>query len=282
MPELPEVETVRRELLPLLVGRRVERVEIRWPRLVDRPSLDAFVRHLQGITIRDIWRRGKYLIFDLDSGRHWIVHLRMTGQLRVRDANDPPDRHTHARVFLDDGRALHYRDQRKFGRFYLVEREDEVVGDLGPEPLSETWRPEDLARRLTGRKAAIKALLLDQRVVAGIGNIYADEALFEAGIHPARPGGSLSMEEIKGLYRAIRKVLTEAIAARGSSLSTYVPPSGKQGSYQNHRRVFRRAGKPCPVCGTLIERVKIAGRSTHFCPRCQREAGPARSSMPAR
>ncbi len=270
MPELPEVETIRRELEPLLLDRRVKSVEIRWPPLVDRPALEDFISRIQGRAIVGLRRRGKYLIFDLDSGEHWIVHLRMTGQLYVRDVDSPPDKHTHARLFLDNGRVLHYRDQRKFGRFYLVTSEDDVVGHLGPEPLSEAWRVEDLAQALTGRRASIKALLLDQRIVAGLGNIYADEALFLAGIHPARAGGDLTQDEVERLHIAIREVLTEALAARGSTLSTYVPPSERQGSYQQRRRVFRRTGAPCPLCGTPVQRIKIVGRSTHFCPRCQR------------
>ncbi len=270
MPELPEVETIRRELAPLLMGRRILHVVIRWPRLVDRPAADEFCRRLEGRTFHAVRRRGKYLIFDLDSGEHWIVHLRMTGQLHVREADVGPDQHTHALLTLDDGRVVHYRDQRKFGRFYLVEDEDQVVGGLGPEPLAETWQPEDLAAALRGRRATIKALLLDQRVVAGLGNIYADEALFVAGIHPARAGGSLSEEEIRRLHDAIRRVLEEAIRARGSTLSTYVPPSGQRGQYQQQRRVYHRTGEPCPVCGAPVRQIRIVGRSTHFCPKCQR------------
>lgn len=270
MPELPEVETIRRELSFLLVGKRILHVEIRWPRLVERLTPDEFCHRVQGRSITAVRRRGKYLIFDLDSGEQWIVHLRMTGQLHVRGADVPPDKHTHALFRLNNGQVLHYRDQRKFGRFYLVEDEATVVGGLGPEPLTEDWHPEDLASALARRRATIKALLLDQRVVAGLGNIYADEALFLAGIHPARAGGSLSEEEIRRLHNAIRHVLEEAVRARGSTLSTYVPPSGQRGRYQQQRRVYHRAGDPCPVCGTSIRKIRIVGRSTHFCPRCQR------------
>ena len=270
MPELPEVETIRRELLPLLVNRRVERVDVRWPRLVDRPTVKEFADRLQDSTITHIRRRGKFLIFDLDTGAHWLVHLRMTGRFYLRSDGAQPDQHTHALIWFNDGQVLHYRDQRKFGRFYLVAHEDEVVGGLGPEPLDGKWEPEVLSRALKGRRAAIKSLLLDQRLVAGLGNIYVDEALFLAGIHPARPGGSLSEEEIQRLHAAIRQVLEEAIAARGSSISTYVPPSERRGTYQQQRRVYHRVGAPCPSCGTPIERIKIVGRSTHFCPRCQR------------
>ncbi len=268
MPELPEVETVRRELIPLLVGKHITRVDIRWPRLVDRPTVEEFVHHLTGRAIVDIRRRGKFLIFDLDTGQHWIVHLRMTGRFYLRDTAQP-DKHTHALLFLSDERVLHYRDQRKFGRFYLVSDAEEVVGSLGPEPLGDTWQPHDLAEALKRHRAAIKSLLLDQRIVAGLGNIYADEALFLAGIHPARPGHTLTAEEVQRLHRAVRQVLEEAIAARGSSVSTYVPPSERRGSYQQQRRVYHRAGASCPRCGTPIERIKISGRSTHFCPRCQ-------------
>ncbi len=269
MPELPEVETVRRELVPLLTSRRITRVEIYWHRLIDRPAPEIFVQHLVGTSITALRRRGKYLIFDLDSGEHWLIHLRMTGQIYVRQAQAPIDAHTHARVYLDDGGVIHYRDQRKFGRFYLVRDEDQVVGDLGPEPLSEDWQPEDLAERIRGRRARIKTLLLDQRVVAGLGNIYADEALFLARIHPACEGGRLTEAQVRRLHRAIRQVLLEALRARGSTMSTYIPPSERRGEYQQQRRVYRRKGQPCPVCGTPIEHMKLSGRSTYFCPRCQ-------------
>ncbi len=269
MPELPEVETIRRELIPLVVGKRIVRVEIYWSRLIDRPDLDTFVRGLEGRRLADIRRRGKYLIWDLDPGGHWIIHLRMTGQIYVRPGNAPVDPHTHARVFLEDGQAIHYRDQRKFGRFYLVEDENDVVGNLGPEPLAENWTAEDLAARLRGRRARVKSLLLDQRVVAGLGNIYADEALFLARVHPACEGGRLDEAAVRRLHAAIHQVLIEALDARGSTMSTYLPPSERKGGYQQQRRVYRRAGMPCPRCGTLIARTKIAGRSTYFCPQCQ-------------
>ncbi len=269
MPELPEVETYIRELAPQLQGRTVTGAQVFWPRTIAWPDPETFRRLIQGRRFVGFGRRGKHLIFHLDDGRSLIVHLRMTGELRVRPGDYVPDKHTHVILELDDGRRLVYRDQRKFGRFWLVEDPAQVVGKLGPEPLSDQFTPEALAQKLAGRKASIKALLLDQSVVAGVGNIYADEALFLAGIHPARPGGSLSPEEIQRLHQAIRTVLEQAIKARGSSLQSYAPPSG-QGSFQEQHRVFRRDGQACPRCGAPIQRIKLAQRSTHFCPRCQR------------
>ncbi len=219
-------------------------------------------------------RRGKYLLLGLDDGHTLIVHLRMTGDLRVCPREEatarPPDRHTHVVFRLDRGDELRFRDPRKFGRMWLVEDPDRVVGHLGPEPLDPRLRAEELARRLAGRRATIKALLLDQRILAGIGNIYADEALHRAGIDPRRPGGSLDADQVAALLQAIRTVLAEAIQARGSSLRDYTPPDGSAGTYQEQHRVFRRDGQPCPVCGTPIQRTVLVQRSTYFCPTCQR------------
>ncbi len=269
MPELPEVETVRRELAPALTGRTIVEARFRWPRTAATPTAETFARRVRGRRIRGLRRRGKYLILDLDTDEHLIIHLRMTGQLYLRPPEHPPDKHTHVLLYLDSGQVLHFRDQRKFGRFYLVEDERQIVGSLGPEPLSDTWRVEDFAVTLARRRAPIKALLLDQRVVAGLGNIYADEALFLARVHPLRPGNRLTSDEIAHLHRAIRQVLNEALTARGSSMATYIPPSERRGQYQERHRVFRRTGHPCPQCGTPIQRVKVSGRSTHFCPHCQ-------------
>ncbi len=269
MPELPEVETIRRELAPQVVGRRVEAVDLMWPPVVARPDPDLFRRILVGRQVQALRRRGKYLIWDLDAGWHLILHLRMTGQVYVHPASVPPDRHTRAVVRLDDGKAVHYRDVRKFGRFYLVQDEALVVGGLGPEPLDPAWTPEVLFQALQGRRAPIKAVLLDQRVVAGLGNIYADEALFLARLSPWRPAGSLTWAEVQRLHGAIRQVLAEALDARGTSMRSYVPPSGRRGTYQQRRRVYRRTGEPCPCCGTPIVRERLSGRSTHYCPACQ-------------
>jgi len=275
MPELPEVETVRRELAPHVEGRTIVKATFLWPGTAATHPPDVLAQLLAGRRVERLDRRGKYLIADLDRGGCLIIHLCMTGRLFVRSEEAPVGKHTRALLHLDNGHVLHFQDQRKFGRFYLVENADEVVGHLGPEPLDPEWRVEDLARALRSRRAPIKALLLDQRVVAGIGNIYADEALFLARVHPLRPGGDLSEEEVQRLHEAIRLVLAQAIALRGSSISTYLPPSGQQGEYQEARRVFRREDAPCPRCGTPIERIRVRGRSTFFCPACQ-ETPPTR------
>ncbi len=270
MPELPEVETYIRELQPLLAGKTVQRVQVAWPRIIAAPTPESFAAKLPGRRFVAFARRGKYMLLGLDDGSTLVVHLRMTGALRLHPADAPEDKHTHVVFHLDTGERLHYRDPRKFGRLWLVEDVESVVGKLGPEPLGEAFQPDVLAGALAGRRAAIKAVLLDQRIVAGIGNIYADEALFAAGVDPRRPAGSLSREEIAALHRAIRDVLSQAIALRGSSMKDYAPPSGERGGFQEVHQVFRRTGAPCPRCGTLIQRTVIAQRSTHYCPGCQR------------
>jgi formamidopyrimidine-DNA glycosylase len=274
MPELPEVEIFVRELAPELAGRTVVAARVFWPRTVASPVPEAFCGRVVGLRFEQFGRRGKYMLFGLSDGSTLIVHLRMTGKLYILPGGTTPDKHTHVVLDLDDGRSLHYTDPRKFGRIWLVDDPEQVVGALGPEPLSEAYSPADLAARLAGRAASIKALLLDQRVVAGVGNIYADEALFHAGIHPARLGGSLALDEVARLHEAVRAVLSKGIAMRGSTLGrsvlqNYLPPSGKPGAAQEGHQVFRRTGQPCFVCGTLIERTVLAQRSTHFCPVCQ-------------
>lgn len=281
MPELPEVETIRRELAPRVVGQTVVSVRLLWPQAVATPDPERFVQEMRGRRIEALCRRGKFLIFQLSGGRSLAIHLRMTGQLHLLPATEALHPHTRAVIYLDNNRALHFRDQRKFGRLYLVEDLETVVGSLGPEPLEASWQPEDLWQSLQGRRAPIKSVLLDQRVVAGLGNIYADEALFVAGLHPLRPANTLTQEEVRRLHTAIRKVLTEAITHGGTTIRTYRRPGGTTGRYQRHRRVYGRENHPCPRCGTPIQRTRVGGRSAHFCPRCQPEntssaASPAR------
>jgi formamidopyrimidine-DNA glycosylase len=274
MPELPEVETYVRELEPLLAGRQVLAAQVLWPRTVASPSPEEFVARIAGQRFQSFGRRAKYMLLGLQNGDTLIVHLRMTGHLYVRDGAEAPDAHTHVLFDLDDGRRLHYQDPRKFGRMWLTAEPQHVLRKLGPEPLGEQFDVAALESKLAGRKASIKALLLDQSLAAGVGNIYADEALFRAAIHPARPGGSLTAEEIARLRTAVAAVLAEGIAAAGSSLGTsglqnYSRPGGQSGGFQDEHRVFRRTGKPCLTCGAPIERVVLGQRSTHFCPHCQ-------------
>lgn len=269
MPELPEVETYVRELRPQLVGKQVMEGQVTWPRIIATPEPALFLELIRGQRFETFGRRGKYMLLGLDSGETLIVHLRMTGEVRVHPDSVVPDKHTHLLLALDSGERLHYRDPRKFGRIWLVNDPESVVGKLGPEPLEEEFTPESFAVCLAGRTASIKALLLNQSLVAGVGNIYADEALFLARIDPRRSGGDLSMAQVSLLHAAVRAVLQAGIEGRGSSLQNYAPPSGKKGSFQEDHKVFRRTDQPCYRCGTAIRRIVLAQRSTHFCPQCQ-------------
>ena len=275
MPELPEVETYVRELEPLLRGRRITRAAVTWPRTIAAPTATMFVDQIADQRFSDFSRRGKYMLLGLESGDTLIVHLRMTGKLLVMAGDAPVDKHTHVVLDLDNGQRVHYNDTRKFGRMWLVTNPETVLRKLGPEPLSEAFSPAQLGAALAGRSAAVKALLLNQEIIAGVGNIYADEALFAAGIAPLRAGGDLSEAEVTALHYAVRRVLAAGIAARGSSLGgsslqNYLRPSGEQGGFQEQHQVFRRTGEPCRTCGQPIERIIVAQRSTHYCPHCQR------------
>ena len=274
MPELPEVETSVRDLAHLLAGAEVATAEVRWMNTIAAPLPELFCAQLAGQRFTGFDRRGKYMLLALGSGMTLVVHLRMTGKFQLEAAGAAPDKHTHVIFDLRDGRRLFYRDSRKFGRMWLVADPATLLARLGPEPLGDDFAPALFAGRLAGRTAPIKALLLDQAVVAGVGNIYADEALFRAGIHPRRPAGSLYEEEIQALQQAIREVLAAGIAAGGSSLGAsgvqnYVRPTGDMGAFQVQHHAYGRTGAPCHRCGTPIERLVIAQRSSHFCPVCQ-------------
>ncbi|MBI4186438.1 MAG: bifunctional DNA-formamidopyrimidine glycosylase/DNA-(apurinic or apyrimidinic site) lyase [Chloroflexi bacterium] len=271
MPELPEVETIKNELLPHVVGRTVTGIVLFWERMVRRPAVGEFRSRLVGQRIAGLARRGKYLLFGLSGGETLVIHLRMSGSLLVKPASAELDRFTRAVIRLDEDTALHFRDVRKFGAMWLVKSSDEVVGKLGPEPLEAGFTPEVLAERLHRRKAPIKAILLDQDFLAGVGNMYADEALFAAGIHPLRPGGSLSREEVERLFSAVRRVLQAAIDNKGASVNTYLRPGGELGTAHLQFQVAHRGGRPCPVCGTPVQRLPIRNRGSYFCPRCQPE-----------
>jgi formamidopyrimidine-DNA glycosylase len=269
MPELPEVETIKRDLGPLLVGRTVTGVTVGWEGCVDRPSVRGFCDQVAGRRVEDVGRRGKFLVLSLSGGRTLLVHLRMTGSLLIRDPADPWETHARLAFRLDDGKELRFVNVRKFGRIYLVEDPAEVVGDLGPEPLADDFTVGDFCALFENRRGMVKPLLLDQRFVAGLGNIYVDEALFRARIHPRRTADSLKSGELGGLYRAIREVLREAIANQGTSRSDYVRPDGTEGTHQERLRVSGKTGEPCPSCGTEIERLVVGGRGTYVCPHCQ-------------
>jgi formamidopyrimidine-DNA glycosylase len=262
MPELPEVETVVRTLRPAITGRRILNAEFLQLRVLRGSPLKT-AKALAGRRIESIERHGKFIAIRLDRG-FLVVHLGMTGKLLV---NAEPTKWTHAVFTLDRG-VLHYDDQRQFGRIeYGIELPERVVA-LGPEPL-EISLPDFIAR-VHARKSPIKAVLLNQAVIRGMGNIYADEALFRAGVHPKRSAASLRKDRIERVYDAMREVLVEAIDSRGSSVSNYVDADGRKGSFQTAHRVYRRTGKPCTNCGAKIERIVLVQRGTHFCPKCQR------------
>jgi formamidopyrimidine-DNA glycosylase len=275
VPELPEVETVVRELRPRLEGRRLCALRV-GKKPLRRAWSRPWAQRLTGRTVRAIRRRGKWILIDLDKGL-LVVHLGMTGRLTVVPAEQPPEDHTHFVADLDDGRQLRFRDIRRFGSVTLwrdaAEFDGAVDGRLGPEPFEVA--AGDFHAALAGTRRCLKAVLLDQRVVAGVGNIYADESLFEAKLAPTRPGCEVTPAEADRLRRAIVTVLNRAIERRGSSIRNYVGGSGLRGSYQEEFRVYGRTGKPCPRCGTPVERRRLAGRSTHHCPQCQRVARPA-------
>jgi formamidopyrimidine-DNA glycosylase len=279
MPELPEVESVRRQLAPLLEGRRLQHVEITDARLT-RPHDPAKVAlRLEGERVAMLDRRGKYLIVRFESGRALLIHLRMTGSLRHAPAGTlPDDPHRRAVVNLDDGSDVAYRDIRRFGTWELLEAGEEAPYldmRLGGEPLEPAFRPANLAARLADRRAPVKSAILDQRTVAGVGNIYADEALWHARVHPLREAGGLSRAEVRALHRGIRKALERGIARHGSTLRDYRLPDGSSGGMQHEFEVYGREGEPCNRCGTPIEKIRVAGRGTWYCPTCQHSPSDA-------
>ncbi len=269
MPELPEVEVIAQGLQRLIGQSIIQQVEVLWPRSVACPEVPAFTHGLAGRHVMDVRRRGKFILFALDDGRCLLAHLRMTGGFCVFPRTTPPHAYVRVIFHLADGRDLWYVDVRKFGRLYLVDSPDEILHELGVEPLSAEFTAERLADILRRRKRAVKPLLLDQRLIAGVGNIYADEALFRAGIHPLRRAADLTMEEVRGLHAAIREVLQEAIDHRGTTLRNYRDADGETGENQFRLNVYRRQGEPCRRCGTPIERIVVGQRGTHFCPHCQ-------------
>jgi formamidopyrimidine-DNA glycosylase len=289
MPELPEVETVVRGLRASLPGRAILDIRLGKTDFIDDPV--ALAEQLPGARIANISRLGKFVCMELVAGGpaansearfYLIVHLGMTGQLTIRHFTDPVAPHTHAFFALDDGRELRYTDIRRFGRILLIPESGMAVfqGRLGFEPLEIT--PKEFRARFGQRRARIKALLLDQSVLRGVGNIYADESLFRARIHPSRIAARLTRTQLATLHRAIREVLTAAIRLRGSSISDYVDSEGNRGEFQLRHRVYQRKGKPCVRCGEKIRRVIVAGRSSYFCPRCQPPPRAQKSRHPVK
>jgi formamidopyrimidine-DNA glycosylase len=286
MPELPEVETIRLALEPHVVGRRFERVDISDPRLVRPFEPIAVAAELEGERVAALQRRGKYLVVRFESGRVLLIHLRMTGSLRHAAggalADDP---HRRAVVKLDDGSDVAYRDVRRFGTWHLLEpaEADEYLEQrLGGEPLDRSFTAKRLGERLEGRRAPLKGALLDQRTVAGLGNIYVDEALWRAQLHPLRPAGTLDADELQRLTKAIREALRTGLARQGASLRDYSTPDGRRGRMQERFRVYGREGEPCSRCGTPVDKIRVAGRGTWYCPSCQRQAASRSASRPSR
>ncbi len=303
MPELPEVETTVRDLRPQLIGRTIERAAVTWDRTVAHPAPKQFIKDIVGYTITGITRRGKYLVFSLsrrttdderrtkhksriaheanasyaagpnqkseiEHPKFLLVHLRMTGQFGFHEPKVKRDKHQHVHLLLDDGRELRFHDFRKFGRWWLVDNPEHVVGKLGPEPLDMTKK--EFLTRLRARRGHIKPLLLNQTFVAGVGNIYADESLWYAKVHPLRDATSLTDREASDLYNGIRKVFRKAIGVGGTSFdATYKRINGQSGEFQEDLRVVGRAGEPCYRCGTPIIKTVVGQRGTYYCPDCQ-------------
>jgi len=274
MPELPEVETIKNELSPWVVGQSFTQVTILDTELVCGGSAEEVRRGLIGQKVESLERRGKYLIFQLSNGRSLIIHLRMTGVLLLNPRG--VDHCARAVFHFSNGHRLVLSDLRRLGLIWLVDDADTVVGKLGPEPLDESFTPGILGQRLSRHHIPVKAALLDQCIVAGIGNMYADEALFAARIHPLRKADALSPEEVQTLYHCIRRVLGAGIGSKGASVDTYVRPEGELGTAHFDFKVAHRDGQLCPACGTPVRRILVRSRGSYFCPRCQ----PVTPQMP--
>lgn len=274
MPELPEVETIAADLRPHLVGRTIVRCELSFPSIVRHPEPELFVDHVAGLCITSVGRRGKFILINLENDLMLVVHLGMSGQLRLVGPATPLAAHTHAVFVLDDGRHLRYRDPRRFGRLLLGTEQALLASGklprLGPEPIDPSFAPEELYRRLRVRRTSLKAVLLDQAAIAGVGNIYADESLHRARLRPDRIAASVSRKSAQRLHESLRHSLEVAIANRGSSVDTYRDAWGEVGGQQEKLLVYGRAGEPCFTCGRPLAMIRIAGRSTVFCSRCQR------------
>ncbi len=271
MPELPEVETIRnrfrlgKDKVPSLVGKRVTGVDLLWERTLESPAAEEFAARIVGQKFADIGRRGKYLLFHLEKDT-LVIHLRMSGDLWYESVDDPIAPHHRLLVFIDGDHRLAFNDTRKFGRVWLVDDTNPLLAHLGPEPLDEAFTAQDFYTRLGNYRRQIKPLLLDQRFLAGVGNIYADEALHQTALHPLRRSDTLGIEDATQLFDNLRTVLEEGIRRNGSSIDWVY----RGGDFQNYFQVYQRTGEPCYRCSTPIERIIVGQRGTHFCPQCQR------------
>ena len=273
MPELPEVEAVRTGLELLIIGKQVEKVEVLWPSIIESPEVDQFKTQLIGQKIEEMSRRGKFLIFKW-TNYDMISHLRMEGKYEVHQQTDEIAKHTHVIFKFTDGTELRYLDVRKFGRMTLLPKDTGLsykgIQKLGPEPIAEEFKLETFTKGLKKSHKAIKPLLLDQKLVTGLGNIYVDEALYEAKIHPEQPADSLAVKEIDALYQSIIDVLARAVEAGGTTIRTYKNALGEAGKFQVSLNAYGLTGEPCKRCGTEIVKIKVAQRGTHYCPNCQK------------
>lgn len=269
MPELPEVETTVRALRQPLVGRTVIDMWNDWPKHLVTPPLPDFRKRITGKRFESIERRGKFLVFNLSEPETMLIHLKMSGHLAVVSAAEPANKHVHTKFSLDNGQELRFRDTRKFGRVYLLQDPQSVLNQLGPEPLSEDFTPEHFYKMVKKRNRVLKPLLLEQTFLAGVGNIYADEALHYAALRPTRISSTLSETEAQALHAGIQKALNLGISREGASIDNYRKPDGSRGDMQNVLVAYGRTGEPCERCGGIIERIVLGSRSTHFCPQCQ-------------
>ncbi len=273
MPELPEVETIRRDLNKELKGRKIVRLKFYdWAKML-KPSPEVVKKAVEGKKIRDFGRRAKLLLMHLDDHDTTIaLHLKLSGQLILRGSGEPPDRFTHIILELDNGKELRFNDLRKFGFMKVVESNqdlEKLLSEFGPEPFTPDFTLEKFKEILTKSARAIKTVVMDQSKIAGVGNIYADETLWRARIHPEKPSNKLDGRQLKELYEAILYVLKQGIEDRGTSVDQYLDAHGDEGEHARNLRVFRQNGKPCPRCSTIIKKIRVGGRGTHFCPVCQ-------------
>ena len=274
MPELPEVETVKRTLQGLVKGKMIQNVQVHLPRIIRHPEVEEFQRVLEGKVIEDIERRGKFLLFRISEGMTLISHLRMEGNYGLFEEGEPVAKHTHVIFTFSDGTELRYRDVRQFGTMDLIKSEDVLshssLSKLGYEPFDEGFTAAIFYQGIKTRRKSIKTTLLDQAIVTGVGNIYADEILFRSKVSPQTIAGDLSKKQANIIYENIKIVLTEAIDAGGSSVKSYVNGQGEMGMFQQQLYVYQKHGEPCQVCGEEIQKIRHGGRGTHFCPKCQR------------
>jgi formamidopyrimidine-DNA glycosylase len=264
MPELPEVETFARQLKPALVGKTILAVDLRWNRTLAMPSPKKFKEQIRGQKIINVGRRGKFINIQLKD-YNFLIHLRMSGDLVIRNSTIGPEKHDRLILKLSGNRSLVFNDTRKFGRVWLTAHQEEVLGNLGPEPFSKEFTPQWLHAALHNKRRQLKPLLLDQTFLAGLGNIYADEALHMAKLHPVAASDSVTAQQAEALYEAIRKVLKAGIRRNGASIDW----AYRGGQFQNYFRVYDREGTACPVCGTEIQKIMVGQRGTHVCPHCQ-------------